>query len=173
VLLGWSQSAESEISEFDLVAKQRTVLIKAPPRDVASPRYSPDGKWISFMERTAPETRQIWVAPLEEGASRIPPARWIAITDNTSMDREARWSDDGSWLYFTSNRDGFQCVWAQRLDPSTKQPVGSAVPLHHFHSALLGLTLQDSGQFGLSVGAGRMVISLGAATGNIWLMRQP
>ena len=173
LLLGWPLSNQGEISEFDLAGRQRTVLVKFARRDVASPRYSPDGKWISFMERTSPETRQIWVAPLGEGELPIPPSRWIAITDNTAMDREARWSEDGSALYFTSNRDGFQCLWAQRLDPSTKQPAGSAAPLHHFHSALLRLTLTDSGQFGLSVGAGRMVISLGAATGNIWLMRQP
>ena len=170
-IIGWTISKGNEIAEFDLATRKREILIKESGRDTVSPRYSPDGKWISFQERTGANTRQLWVAPLESGPLPIPPARWIAITDNTSLDREARWSDDGSAIYFASNRDGFQCLWSQRLDPSTKKPAGTPVPLHHFHSVGLGITVADSGQFGMSEGGGKMVISLGAATGNIWLMR--
>jgi len=167
ILLGLAR----EIAEFDLSARKRTTLING--RDVNSPRYSPDGRWVSFHERTSPDTRQLWTAPLDGGVLPVPPERWIAISDNTTVDREVRWSADGSWLYFESNRDGFHCIWAQRLDPSSKRPAGTAVPIHHFHSVLLGLTLADSGFFGMSVGAGRMVVSLGVTTGNVWLLRRP
>ena len=34
------------------------------------------------------------------------------------------WSPDGNLLYFLSSRDGFLCLWAQWLDPSTKHPLG-------------------------------------------------
>src|SRR6185295_11029025 len=116
-------------------------------------------------------TRRLWVAPLDS-EHPVPPERWIPITENTAIDREARWSPDGGALYFTSNRDGFTCIWAQRLDPGTKRPVGRPVALRHFHTSQLGFTLGDSGMFGLSIGGDRMVISLGQTTGNIWLIRQ-
>jgi hypothetical protein len=45
-----------------------------------------------------------------------------------------RWSPDGALLYFLSERDGFRCLWAQRLEPTAKTPFGPAVPVHHFHS---------------------------------------
>jgi eukaryotic-like serine/threonine-protein kinase len=173
LLLGSALPSDGAIAEFDLEARKHTILIKDSHHDIVSPRYSPDGKWVSFHERTGPDTRRLWIAPLEEAALPIPATRWTAITDNSTVDREARWSDDGSWLYFASNRDGFQCIWAQRLDPSSKRPTGPAVPVHHFHSALLGLTVADSGLFGMSVGAGRMVVALGATTGNVWLIRRP
>ena len=148
-IIGWTVANGNEIAEFDLVARKREILIKESGHDVVSPRYSPDGNWISFQERTGAYTRQLWIAPLDGGSLPIPPSRWIAITDNASIDREARWSQDGSTIYFASNRDGFQCLWSQRLDPSTKKPEGTPAPLHHFHGAGLGITLEDSGHFGM------------------------
>ena len=42
---------------------------------------------------------------------------------------------DGNTMYFTSNRDGFMCMWAMRLDPKTKRPLGAPFPIQHFHAA--------------------------------------
>src|SRR5262249_35140725 len=45
LLLGPATAPDFEIQEFEFARKQRKVLIKHPGRNVASPRYSPDGKW--------------------------------------------------------------------------------------------------------------------------------
>jgi len=51
-----------------------------------------------------------------------------------AIDRYVWWSPDGNLLYFISERDGFVCLWAQRLDPATKHPQGAAFPIRHFHT---------------------------------------
>ena len=43
------------------------------------------------------------------------------------------WSPDGSLLYYASNRDGFICVWAQRIGINGK-PEGDPLAVHHNHT---------------------------------------
>ncbi len=41
----------------------------------------------------------------------------------------------GTRVYFTSTRDGYLCIWAQRLDPVTKHPLGPPFAYEHFHDS--------------------------------------
>ena len=75
------------------------------------------------------------VAPFR-GAAEIPESQWIPV-NGSAYDRQPRWSPDGNLIYFHSNRDGFQCLWWQRLDPVTKRPAGAAFNVYHIHSARL------------------------------------
>jgi hypothetical protein len=72
-------------------------------------------------------------------------------------------------IYFISDRDGFRCLWYQRLDPATKRPVGSPAPLHHLHRARLTMMNVDNGQQAISVARDKIVFSLGELTGNVWM----
>jgi hypothetical protein len=73
-------------------------------------------------------------------------------------------------LYFLSERDGFRCIWAQRLHSSTKQPLGPLLPVYHFHSPRRSLlNVGDSGVVGLGVARDKLVFTLGERTGNIWM----
>ena len=66
------------------------------------------------------------------------------------------------------NRDGFRCIWAQRLDPATKHPVGSPFAIFHSHSAKLSLANQEAVLLPV-VGRDKMFFSMGERTGNIWI----
>ncbi len=79
------------------------------------------------------------------------------------------WSPDGNLLYFTSDRDGFRCIWAQRLDPQTKHPVGEAFEVYPFHRTGLSPMNIGLGYFGISLAPDKIVINLGELTGNIWI----
>jgi Tol biopolymer transport system component len=57
------------------------------------------------------------------------------VTDGKALDREPRWSVDGNLIYVLSDRDGLRCIWARKLDPKTKQPIGSIYPVLHLHNA--------------------------------------
>ena len=87
------------------------------------------------------------------------------------MDREPRWSPDGSLLYFLSERDGFRCLWAQRLDPATKHAVGLPRGIHHFHRSRLANLMADTGQIGLAVTSDKIYLSLEEVTGNLWMTK--
>ena len=70
------------------------------------PRVSPDGRAVAYVRVTVDKganryRRAIWLAPLDGGAPR-------RFTAGTSSDTQPRWSPDGRWLAFISDRGGQQ-----------------------------------------------------------------
>jgi hypothetical protein len=118
----------------------------------------------------ATNSAQIWIAPTGPRVP-VPQAGWIAVTDGSKLERDPAWSADGRFLYFVSERDGFRCIWARRLNPATRQPSGEAFAVLHFHSARLSLRHLGSRGFlaGLTAGQGALVFSIGELKGNVWL----
>jgi Tol biopolymer transport system component len=98
-----------------------------------------------------------------DGQRPVPESAWITISDVGAEDY-ANWSPDGKTLYFTSGRDGNNCLWGQRLDANSGRPVGEAFAVQHFH----GRTYFD--HLGWSAAGGRIAIALREATGSIWTM---
>lgn len=67
------------------------------------PRVSPNGQWVAFAVGPVGKagehpTSAIWIAPVDASA----PAR--KLTAGAANDRAPRWSPDGRWLYFASDR---------------------------------------------------------------------
>ena len=109
----------------------------------------------------------LWIAPFRDGS--LPAAHeWVGVTSGEHWDDKPRWSPDGNLMYFTSLRDGFHCLWAQRLRPDTKEPTGPPFAVKHFHGARLSMT--NTGFIALEVAIARdqIFINLGELTGNIW-----
>jgi len=148
---------------------ERTMLAKVHPEEAADPRWSPDGRWISFHVVISPVARRVYVAPAPGVAGP-----WIPITDGSGMDRLTAWSQDGGMLYFISERDGFRCIAARRIDPATKQPIGSVFYVYHFHNARLSMmSLINVNMARLSVARDKIVFTLLERTGNVWTMKLP
>ena len=72
-------------------------------------------------------------------------------------------------MYFLSERDGFRCFWAQRLDGATKRPEGEPFAVQHFHQARRSFDPDGFPSLQLSVGPDRLVFPGQERTGNIWL----
>jgi Tol biopolymer transport system component len=151
------------------VAKHQTIVIAEHPEWLLHPgRFSPDNRWLSFYATNSTATRQIHVASFQT-SGQIPPEKWIAVTDGKSLDREPRWSPDGNTIYFLSERDGFRCIWAQRLDSETKRPRGDPFAVFHAHSARFSLDVgTDTNMNGLTVTNGRIYVTIAESTGNLW-----
>jgi hypothetical protein len=81
---------------------------------------------------------------------------------------DTRWSPDGGILYSVSQRDGFHCIWAQRLDGG-KHPVGVAIPVFHAHNARRSLFNVGIGDLGLSVARDKLILNMSERTGNLWM----
>jgi hypothetical protein len=129
-------------------------------------RFSPDDRWIAFLLRRGSGLR-IFVAPYDGTVKRED--QWVAITDGRYADHLPYWSPDGGLLYFYSDRDGSICLWAQRLEPETKHPVGQPMVVQHFHTDKPALKNVPLIQRGMSLTRDRIILAAGEATGNIWM----
>ena len=145
-------------------------VIASPGYAVYRTRFSPDGHWLAFHARNRPGTSAIFVAPFR-GLQLISDHDWIAVTDGESYDIGPYWSPNGAVLYFISERDGFRCLWAQRLDPATKRPAGAPFAMLHFHAATQSMMHLTTNWLGLSVAADKLVFNVGDVTGNVWLAK--
>jgi hypothetical protein len=126
-----------------------------------------------FQTVTSQTQRQIFVARLQNWTA-AGENDWIPITDGSGLDRNSVWSPDGNLLYFLSERDGFRCFWAQRLEPASKRPLGPAFAVQHFHQARRSLmAFNEVVEIGLSVARDKIVFSMPEYTGNVWMARFP
>jgi len=115
---------------------------------------------------------QILIAPVRHGTAGGE-AEWIAVTDGRYSDDKPQFSADGNTLYFTSTRDGYLCIWAQRLDSGTKHPLGPAFAYEHFHNAQGRTGAYDQKRSELSVARDKILVNLPDEHSDIWMTQMP
>jgi Tol biopolymer transport system component len=125
-------------------------------------RLSPDNRWLTFTVRTQPSRSRIAIAPVD-AANVAGEDAWITVVEGNAED-SANWSPDGKTLYYTSSRDGHNCIWAQRLNPASHHPLGDAFAVHHFHGR------EYYRYNGWSIAGGRIAIVLNEERGNVWML---
>jgi Tol biopolymer transport system component/predicted Ser/Thr protein kinase len=182
VLQGWTPDSrklihrkalggQSYLVTIDPGSGAETLLARHPQLGVTGPRFSRDGRWLALQTVVSPSKRQLFIAPLRDGAA-ADFKEWTAVTDGSGLDRNSASSPDGNLLYFLSERDGWRCFWAQKLDPASKRPVGAAFAVQHFHQARRSLlSFTEVADIGLVVAEDRILFSMPELTGNIWLAR--
>ncbi|HEV2486531.1 MAG TPA: winged helix-turn-helix domain-containing protein [Terracidiphilus sp.] len=171
---GWSSdkkrlalvgASPAGISILELATKKRTALLRDPEYQLWNARFSPDDHWISF-NATEPGRSRIFITPAT-GLTLVPREDWIAIPSD-GWDDKPRWSPDGNTLYFVSDRDGFRCIWAQRLD-SKKHPLGDPIPVFHAHESSRSMSRVGPGDLSISVARDQIVFNMSERNGNLWL----
>lgn len=91
---------------------------------VSAPAVSPDAQWVAYTVTTVRESEnkrhnEIWVSPMSGGAAR----RFTSAGYESS---NPRWSPDGKYLLFTSQRPGARGrTWGIRMDA----PAGEALEI--------------------------------------------
>jgi WD40 repeat protein len=147
-------SLDGRVLLLDSSSHRRTDLVALQGRWFAGGRFSPDGRWITFLD--ANSWREV-IAPFR-GDTPAEESTWISV-----LAELCRWSPDGSLVYGCSDHDGFSCIWAQRLEPATKRPVGAPLPIFHAHGA------RQVSSAAVSIGRDRIVFDMAERTGNIWM----
>jgi Tol biopolymer transport system component/DNA-binding winged helix-turn-helix (wHTH) protein len=131
--------------------------------------FSWDDRWVVFKKlQSLAGLAQIVIAPVRHGAA-AGQAEWIALTDGRNSDDKPQFSPDGNTAYFTSTRDGYLCIWAQRLDPVTKHPLGPPFAFEHFHNSEGRAAASNQKASDLTVARDKILISLPHIHPDIWM----
>jgi len=145
-------------------------LLRHPVYNLEQPHISPDDQWIAFVARDDRNPTRIFMSPFHNGAA-VDPGGWTPVTDGKAWDAKPRWLDDSSIIYY-SDRDGFGCLWKQRLGPD-KKPVGAPTAVHHFHRAAQSPRSLFRENFQIAVTRNILILNLVDATGDIWMIDPP
>ncbi|HEY1216535.1 MAG TPA: hypothetical protein VGE93_23160, partial [Bryobacteraceae bacterium] len=156
------------IRSFDLRSRKKSLVLASSKGPLYQARFSPDGKWLVFGQAVHYSTSHLFITPLQNRVAG-PESEWIPIADASGWCDKPRWSPDGNLIYFISNRDGYRCLWAQRLARHTKRPIGEPFGVMHFHSARLSMMNIGTAFLEVDVAKDKMIFNLGELTGNIWL----
>ena len=171
ILYVWGEPGR-RIGMLEVASGEKTELLAHPEHGLFMPQLSPDDRWITFTAEVSPGRRQVFLAPVR-GKTAIPQQDWIQIADGSTWNGLPRWSPNGNLLYITSERDGFRCIWVQRLEAATKRPLGVATPVYHSHRANLSLMNAGTGGYRLSVTRDKLIFNMGEISGNIWMVEFP
>ena len=155
---------------FDLSTGKEQEMISHPKLVIHNAEPSPDLKWVAFMLQGVVNS-PVKIAPLRDGRA-AGESEWITVAAYPGRNVRPWWSPDGNLLYFLSLKDNYFDIWAQRLHPVTKRPVGEAFAVYHFHETRKAPNILGTASFGPAVGRSQITFSLLEQSANIWIAEQ-
>ena len=160
---------KDRIVALDLRTRTEQDFLSEQDKPLYHPFLSWDDRWVVFKKlQSLVGLAQILIAPVRHGTA-AGQAEWIAITDGRNNDDKPQFSPDGNTIYFTSTRDGYLCIWAQRLDPVTKHPLGPPYAFEHFHNSDGRAAAYNQIYSDLTVARDKILINLPHIHPDIWM----
>lgn len=98
----------ADIGADGRVGPRRTLVPSARFEQAYTPRFSPDGRLVTYSAWTAGGFRDVRVVEVDTG-------RFWQITSDRSLDMQPTWSRDGKRIYFSSDRTGIFNVYVHDL----------------------------------------------------------
>jgi eukaryotic-like serine/threonine-protein kinase len=130
-------------------------------------RFSPDDRWVAFAAHRG-EAAEVFVAPFR-GRVPVPRSEWVQITTDDVFAQVVGWSPDGKKLYYVSDRDGFRCLWAQRVEEMTKKPAGLPFEVYPIHRPFAHPVLKP-GALEAGMSRDNFILSMGEMRADIWML---
>jgi Tol biopolymer transport system component len=163
-------AADQRVYSLDLLSGSKKLFLSKPGFAMYQAKFSPDDQTIAAVGCAEGQCR-IFVIPLENDTP-VPSDRWITIDHPSQWDDKPRWSPNGDLIYFISERDGYLCLWAQRVHSRTKRPIGTPFSVYHFHNARLSIENVGPTMMEIGVAKDKIIMGLGEVTGNIWSLQR-
>jgi hypothetical protein len=103
------ETRRSQLWTMDALGGSETQLTANNSYDVVDPRWSPEGKWITFASDEGLDSKKnanfdIWLIR-PDGSNKT------QLTTNGSRDDSPCWDRNGESIYFRSNRGGVWNIW--------------------------------------------------------------
>ena len=156
-----------KFSAVDVASAQQQLILAHPKYYIYGAAYAPDGRWLAFHFAPSPQTpRAIYLVPVRDGKA-AGENEWIAVMDRDGTQTRPWWSPDGNVIYFLSTAGGKNEVWAQRLQPATKRPLGE--PFRIYSPPGERYSINNGPWFGPAIGPHSLIFPVNEAFGNIWI----
>jgi serine/threonine protein kinase/Tol biopolymer transport system component len=153
------------VDRTDQAEPQRT-LLSDPSMNLWQGRFSPDGRWLSFVYIDR-EGRVSGIAVAPSGGAD--PSRWIRVPGEMVLDKP-RWSHDGRSLYFLGRRArSYFHLFRLGFDPASGRFVGAPVQLSDFSRPDLEIS-PEVGTAEVSVTATQVFLTMRSTSGSIWML---
>jgi eukaryotic-like serine/threonine-protein kinase len=165
-------SPRMSIGLMEFESGKTSTYLQSPASDLHARSISNDGKWMAFTAQRSALDFTVYVAPF---APEQPPpqAEWVPVISSPEVHPDPRWSPDDNLLYFSSERDGYNCIWALHLNRGTKHPEGKIFAVQHFHTPSLSLAAPSFRHPAIALARDTLVVSLSERSGGIWMLRFP
>ncbi len=105
---------------YDTKTKSNKGIAQSMAGDFSDLQWSPDSRWLAYVEQAANQFSQIKLLNVESGEIH-------GITSDRYNSMKPVWSADGRWMYFLSDR---------MLKTTVPSPWGSRLPQPHFSRAV-------------------------------------
>lgn len=144
-------------------------IVEGEPGAILDADASPGDRWLAFLAGRPDGDVELRLRALDPATT---------APDEVLLERSAawmgapRWSADGRFLYYLSQRDGEVCVWALPVDPATGIRAGEPFAVLHLHGSP-ARCWGPRGAYTLSVGQGRLAVTASEVRGDVHLARLP
>ena len=156
-------SREKQVSLLDLASRDVTPVLSGGR--FSSAAVSPNGRQIAFTVTLSGIRSSIYTAPFARGTPTSPFA-WKLFTDGTGWDEKPQWSRDGNEIFFSSNRDGFVCIWRKSIAPGAPPEA-----LVHMHKAIMSpMHLAHVPTYNLVRGGKYVFFNAATLNGSLWML---
>jgi DNA-binding winged helix-turn-helix (wHTH) protein/dipeptidyl aminopeptidase/acylaminoacyl peptidase len=149
------------------VAAPRRVLLETSDSQFWQGRYSPDGRWVTFvvLGMNGEGKLELGLAPSDVQGAKT----WTRIVADHAWPDKPRWSPDGRTLYFLSRSAGdFFALWGVRVDPDRGVQAGAPFLIRTFDSPRWHID-PELGAMEMGVAKGLLALPMRSVKGSIWL----
>jgi len=158
----------NQLARLDTAGSRRSVFLDTVGQgDVYDAALAPSDRWVAFTLALPDGTAGLYLAKVSDQPAAA--ATWTKLAGDRNYIGSPRWSTDGKILYYGSKRDGFICVWAQRITDDGK-PSGEPFAAFHNHASP---DMKNYGVCKMAAAPGRLYMVLAEVKGDLWSLKLP